>query len=273
MAMSAECQGLYHSILTVPGASPTTPTTTGNGTRKTKSRRASADQSSAPVLAPEAAPKFAVSPPPLKRKNSSGQKRSNDRSYRCAFPGCDASFMTSWNLTRHKTVHTGVKDFGCTFPGCTKKFSTKEKLKRHDRSHTGLKPYECPVCPKHFSTSGNLKRHTLTHGKPASAPFRRSHSTAVSKLDFRQYQKRHLQEDELFESLSSSVLPFRMLESMPGPSHRRPRATREGFLTSQACHFRPYARRFSHNEAVKAASEPPLEVSSRGSAFFMYWYS
>ena len=87
---------------------------------------------------------------------------SQERPYRCGYPGCDKSYKNKRHLIRHFIVHTGISNFGCTYPECVGKkyFRDHEMLNRHITSiHTPEKPFRCNKCNKPFARTESLKSH------------------------------------------------------------------------------------------------------------------
>ncbi|XP_078535239.1 uncharacterized protein LOC144822045 [Lissotriton helveticus] len=73
---------------------------------------------------------------------------------------CAKTFSQKGSLTRHQTIHTGIR-YACT--ECDKSFTRKEMLTVHKRKHTGEKPYQCNDCGKRFSHTGYLFSHKKKH--------------------------------------------------------------------------------------------------------------
>jgi uncharacterized Zn-finger protein len=66
----------------------------------------------------------------------------------------DCRFKTSRLLSKHATVHTGLKPHQCDV--CGKQFREKGALREHNRIHTGAMPYSCEYCGKLFRFKGIL---------------------------------------------------------------------------------------------------------------------
>lgn len=96
------------------------------------------------------------------------------KAFECPEAGCNKSFSTSSNLTRHLIVHSGSQPFACD--RCSKRFNQKGNLVKHLRSHdnahlrwdrsTEDKPFKCPLCKRSFTVNLSRKHHLVTfHGK------------------------------------------------------------------------------------------------------------
>jgi KRAB domain-containing zinc finger protein len=87
----------------------------------------------------------------------------NEPSFFCEEDGCEMRFRTSWELTRHKTYHSGERPFGCR-KGCEKTFKMEGARTRHEKEvHGNERPYKCEVCKKSFTNRGALNVHERTH--------------------------------------------------------------------------------------------------------------
>jgi len=47
------------------------------------------------------------------------------RPYECQWPGCDAKFVTQYELKYHSNYHTKEKQLTCDWPGCEFRASKK----------------------------------------------------------------------------------------------------------------------------------------------------
>ncbi|XP_067636584.1 zinc finger protein ZFP2-like [Eurosta solidaginis] len=74
---------------------------------------------------------------------------------------CGKHFKTTWDLNRHKLIHSGEKPHKCDF--CEKRFSRASTLSQHVRTHTGEKPYKCKYCDRCFTTKNVLNTHLRVH--------------------------------------------------------------------------------------------------------------
>lgn len=59
---------------------------------------------------------------------------------------CYKRFMTKPNLSAHKRIHTGIREFTCDT--CGKGFVQKGNLDNHMLTHLPSKPFNCEVCDK-----------------------------------------------------------------------------------------------------------------------------
>ena len=88
--------------------------------------------------------------------------KSQERPYKCGYPGCDKNYIYKSHLVGHFVVHTHVSKFKCTYPECVGKeyFRDSQMLKRHVIStHTLEKPFKCDVCHKKFGRKDRMKSH------------------------------------------------------------------------------------------------------------------
>ncbi|XP_044263377.1 zinc finger protein OZF-like isoform X2 [Tribolium madens] len=80
--------------------------------------------------------------------------------YNCDF--CQRIFGQSYNLMRHRTVHTGVREYFCHL--CGKSFRVSNGLKRHiEAFHNGVKNFSCEVCKRTFSARATRDEHMNIH--------------------------------------------------------------------------------------------------------------
>ncbi|XP_052026329.1 LOW QUALITY PROTEIN: zinc finger protein 92 homolog [Apodemus sylvaticus] len=82
-----------------------------------------------------------------------------DKRYLCQ--QCGKSFSRSFNLIKHRIVHSGGKPYECS--DCGKLFRCSLALLEHQHIHSTNKPYECGECSKTFTRSSNLVKHEIIH--------------------------------------------------------------------------------------------------------------
>ena len=75
--------------------------------------------------------------------------------YECEF--CDQKFTKSFNLNKHRSIHTGGKRYECET--CHGTFITNQNLIEHRRIHTGEKPFGCDFCDKKFRHKSSVYKH------------------------------------------------------------------------------------------------------------------
>lgn len=110
-------------------------------------------------------------------------------------PQCKAIFHTSFGLSKHQTIHSGVRKHVCEQCGktyrmldslkahrkrhldptipcvhCTKLFYTKNELKSHTGLHTGIKAFKCDLYTDAFIASSSLAAHRRKHKKENLLP-------------------------------------------------------------------------------------------------------
>ena len=88
---------------------------------------------------------------------------SQERPYKCGYPeGCDKTYLTRHNLTRHFVKHTGTSKFKCPHPECVgnEYFGEGALLKRHIIiKHARYRPLQCELCDRRFKLQHHLKYH------------------------------------------------------------------------------------------------------------------
>jgi uncharacterized Zn-finger protein len=67
----------------------------------------------------------------------------------------------------NRTKHTKEKPLKCDFPGCNARFAESSNLSKHKKIHLPEAQCTCPLCFKSFSRDDQLKRHLKTHVKKA----------------------------------------------------------------------------------------------------------
>ncbi|RZB49883.1 zinc finger protein OZF-like, partial [Asbolus verrucosus] len=90
------------------------------------------------------------------------RKRDSDGKafYKCDY--CERVFAQSYNLMRHRTIHTGVRAYFCHI--CGKSFRMSNGLTRHiDAFHHGVKNFSCDVCKKTFTARATRDEHMNIH--------------------------------------------------------------------------------------------------------------
>ncbi|XP_063289968.1 zinc finger protein 184-like [Pelobates fuscus] len=74
---------------------------------------------------------------------------------------CGKFFSVKRSLTKHKTIHIGIKPYKCL--ECGKCFRVKHSLTVHQRIHSEERPFECPECGKCFRLKHSLTVHRRIH--------------------------------------------------------------------------------------------------------------
>ena len=95
--------------------------------------------------------------------------KSQERPYRCGYPGCDMAYLKKEHLKRHFAKHTDTSKLKCPYPECAGNehyFSEDATLKRHIAViHTRDRPFQCKLCDRRFRLQHHLKYHTkYVHG-------------------------------------------------------------------------------------------------------------
>lgn len=78
----------------------------------------------------------------------------------CDETDCDKGFVHSYQLIRHKRLHSEVPPYSCEV--CGRAFRHND-LAKHMRTHTGVKPYNCQHCGRAFAFNSSLRAHERIH--------------------------------------------------------------------------------------------------------------
>jgi uncharacterized Zn-finger protein len=74
--------------------------------------------------------------------------------------------LTSVLIAMHnRTKHTKEKPLKCDFPGCNARFAESSNLSKHKKIHLPEAQCTCQICFKSFSRDDQLKRHLKTHAR------------------------------------------------------------------------------------------------------------
>jgi uncharacterized Zn-finger protein len=65
----------------------------------------------------------------------------------------------------NRTKHTKEKPLKCDFPGCNARFAESSNLSKHKKIHLPEAQCTCQICFKSFSRDDQLKRHMKTHAR------------------------------------------------------------------------------------------------------------
>ncbi|CAG5088205.1 Oidioi.mRNA.OKI2018_I69.PAR.g11777.t1.cds [Oikopleura dioica] len=93
---------------------------------------------------------------------------SENKKHKCAYPGCERSFVRPAELLRHKRTHTNERPYVC--PTCNHEFKRKDHLKSHILIHTDEKKYSCKRCDYRTNRLDTLKRHFKTRHQKLGGP-------------------------------------------------------------------------------------------------------
>lgn len=95
---------------------------------------------------------------------------------------CSKAFKRSYNLNRHRLIHSELKPFLCL--DCDKTFADKGNLLKHNRTHVGKRPFPCDLCGKSFTSSYNLLRHLKRLHAPLQSPLCTSWNWSLVEFGF-----------------------------------------------------------------------------------------
>lgn len=63
------------------------------------------------------------------------QKDTGEKSFKCTFTGCNATFARSSSLRSHMCFHVNDRNFVCKHEGCEVTYKSRQALKEHTRIH------------------------------------------------------------------------------------------------------------------------------------------
>lgn len=87
-------------------------------------------------------------------------KHTQNKSFKCKEPECDAVFTDYRGFTDHQNIHSGLKPFVCEF--CNASFAARTNLRGHRLRHIKPDRYQCQHCQHNFVSSVSLKKHVLS---------------------------------------------------------------------------------------------------------------
>ncbi|XP_055374816.1 zinc finger protein 431-like [Condylostylus longicornis] len=124
------------------------------------------------------------------------KKHMNENVFVCDF--CKKSFITKYQLSSHRWIHTGAGFENHECEQCGKKCRTSYELEIHMRFHKQLRQYQCEICSKSFILKVHLKQHMVTHTGErnfiCNAPGCNKSYTTVSSL--KKHKDIHLSDSE-----------------------------------------------------------------------------
>jgi hypothetical protein len=83
-----------------------------------------------------------------------------------------------------RTKHTKEKPLKCDYPGCNACFAESSNLSKHKKIHLPEAQCVCSTCGKSFSRIDQLKRHMKTHNRKASEGPSRGRSESKGLIGF-----------------------------------------------------------------------------------------
>lgn len=87
--------------------------------------------------------------------------KANNKRNRPVCEYCSKSFRDSYDLQRHRLVHSNARQFQCD--DCDKKFTQQNNLVRHQLIHAKVKPYQCDKCDHKCTQKYDLVKHKRSH--------------------------------------------------------------------------------------------------------------
>lgn len=142
-----------------------------------------------------------------------------EKPFKCSYPGCVFATLHSNNLLIHIKTHTGERRYKRDYPGCDYAAVQSDNLTRHKLAHTGKKQFALNYPSHNFVTaqSNSLDHHKiLTHagqGPKLTSPIctpsnncktslptcKRCNSICTSSTFLLKHELRHQNTDRLFQ--------------------------------------------------------------------------